>query len=88
LPHPGPEIDEVDFVFCPVDPSPLPLSYRVEGTHAEYVGSYPDRPRRPGWDVDVCLGGRVSISLVHVMASVERFDAGGEGLPGGPGTKA
>jgi 5'-nucleotidase len=75
LPHPGPEVEEVDLVFCPVDPSPLPLSYRVEGGQAEYAGSYPDRPRRPGWDVDVCFRGRVAISLVHVMASVERFEA-------------
>ncbi len=88
LPHPGPEVEEVEFVFCPVDPSPLPLAYRVDGSGAEYVGSYADRPRRPGWDVDVCLGGRVAISLVHVMASVECFEAEGQGLPGEAGTTA
>src|SRR5947199_249880 len=75
LPHPRPEVEEIEFVFCPVDPSPLPLSYRVDAGRAEYIGSYPDRPRRPGWDVEVCLGGRAAISLVHVMASVERFEA-------------
>jgi 5'-nucleotidase len=88
LPHPRPEVEEVDFVFCPVDPSPLPLSYRVDGAGAEYIGSYPDRPRRPGWDVEVCLGGRVAISLVHLMASVERFDGDGQGLPAGRGGTA
>ncbi len=88
LPHPGPEVQDVEFVFCPVDPSPLPLAYRVDGSMAEYSGSYPDRPRRPGWDVDVCLGGRVAISLVHLMASVERFDAGGQGLPDARGATA
>ncbi len=76
LPHPGPEVEEPEIVFCPVDPSPHPLAYRVGDGGAEYSGSYPDRPRRPGWDVDVCFGGRVAISLVHLMASVERFDDG------------
>ncbi len=88
LPHPGPEVEDIEFVFCPVDPSPLPLSYRVGGLGAEYIGSYPDRPRRPGWDVEVCLGGRGSISLVHVMTSVERFAPDGRGLPPDPGGTA
>jgi 5'-nucleotidase len=78
LPHPGPEVRDVEIDFCPVDPSPLPLAYRVDADRAEYNGSYPDRPRRPGWDVDACFGGRVAVSLVHLMASVERF-GGDEG---------
>lgn len=74
LPHPGPEVEEPEVVFCRVDPSPHALAYRVEGDAARYCSSYPDRPRRPGWDVDVCFGGRIAASLVHLMASVERFD--------------
>ena len=73
LPHPSLEVEEPEFVFCQVDPSPHPLAYRVERDTAQYAGRYPDRPRRPGWDIDVCFGGRVAISLVHLMASVERF---------------
>lgn len=70
LPHPGPDVEEPEIVFCRVDPSPHPLAYRVEADAARYSGSYPDRPRRPGWDVDVCFGGRIAVSLVHLMASV------------------
>ena len=31
LPHLAPEDPEPEVVFCPLDPSPLPLAYRVEG---------------------------------------------------------
>lgn len=61
LPHPALEEGAVE---CPVDTSPLPLSYRVEGDRAHYAGDYHDRPRRPGSDVAVCFGGRVSLSRV------------------------
>jgi 5'-nucleotidase len=75
LPHPGPDVlDLPEVVYCQVDPSPHPLDYVVGPGTAEYTSSYHTRPRRPGWDVDVCLGGRVAVSLVHLMASVERFD--------------
>jgi 5'-nucleotidase len=74
LPHPGPEVESPEIVFCPVDPSPLPLDYVVGPRSARYVGIYQARPRRPGWDVDVCFGGKIAVSLVHLMASVERFE--------------
>lgn len=74
LPHPDHDVDEPEFVFCRVDPSPHPLAYRVEADAAQYAGRYPDRPRRPGWDIDVCFGGRIAISLVHLMASIEESD--------------
>jgi 5'-nucleotidase len=74
LPHPGAEVEDLpEVVYCQVDPSPHPLEYRLESGTAEYMSVYHSRPRRPGWDVDVCLGGRVAVSLVHIMASVERF---------------
>ena len=63
LPHPA--IEEGVFE-CPVDMSPLTLSYRVEGERAHYAGNYHERPRRPGTDVAVCFGGRVSASRVSL----------------------
>ena len=63
LPHPALEEALID---CPVDPSPLPLSYRVEGNRAEYVGNYHERARRPGGDVAVCFSGRVAVSRVRL----------------------
>lgn len=61
LPHPAIEEGVVE---CPADMSPLTLSYRVEGDRAHHMGDYHERPRRPGCDVEVCFGGRVSASRV------------------------
>jgi 5'-nucleotidase len=66
LPHPEPGAREPEVVFCPVDPSPLPLRYAVEGPHATYNGNYHERARVPGGDVAVCFGGDIAVSLVHV----------------------
>lgn len=70
LPHPGPEDPDPSMVFCEVDPSPLPLAYREEAGGLVYSGDYQGRPRRPSGDVAVCFGGRIAVSLVHVMSSV------------------
>jgi 5'-nucleotidase len=64
LPHPLPADAALSRCFCPVDPSPLPLAYRWEGESATYEAVYRERPRRPGCDVDLCFGGRATVSLV------------------------
>ena len=74
FPHPEPDQPEPDVVFCPLDPSPLPLRYRVEGDRSVYSGDYQSRRRRPGYDVDVCFGGRIAVSLI-------RIDGDARGLP-------
>jgi len=51
-------------VFCPWDPSPLPLRYRYEGGEARYEGVYHERTREPGHDVSVCFEGKIAVSLV------------------------
>jgi 5'-nucleotidase len=67
---------EPEAVRCELDLSPMPVAFRP---HAEaggapnggaaalllYAGTYDQRPRRPGGDVDVCLGGRISITRLH-----------------------
>ncbi len=53
-------------VDCPWDRSPLPLDYLYDANSAAYSGIYHERPRVKGADVDVCFGGRISISLVDV----------------------
>jgi 5'-nucleotidase len=74
FPHLGPDQGDPEIVVCPLDPSPLPLSYRVETAHAEYAGDYQARARRPNSDVDVCFGGRIAVSLIRLhdaeMASI------------------
>jgi 5'-nucleotidase len=67
LPHPGPEAADPEVVFCPLDPSPLPLRYEVGPGRALYRGDYQQRPRREGSDVAVCFGGAIAVSLVRVF---------------------
>jgi 5'-nucleotidase len=67
LPHPGPGAPEPEVVFCPLDPSPLPLAYRVEGEVAEYCGVYQDRARKAGSDVDVCFSGNIAVTCVRLV---------------------
>ncbi len=43
LPHLAPEEPDPEVEFCPLDPSPLPLHYRVEAEHATYAGDYQAR---------------------------------------------
>jgi 5'-nucleotidase len=66
LPHPGPEDPDPKVVFCPLDPSPLPLSYRLEDGHAVYDAVYQTRLRRPGHDVDVCFSGQIAVTAISV----------------------
>ena len=74
LPHPGPDAPEPDLVFCPLDPSPLPLGFREEAGGLRYAADYQSRPREPGGDVAVCFGGQIAVSLVPVIASVWPID--------------
>ena len=69
LPHPEPGGPEPDVVYCSVDTSPLPLAYREEAGGLVYCGDYQRRARLEASDVDVCFGGRIAVSKVHVMAS-------------------
>ena len=68
LPHLPPEEADPEVVFCPLDPHPLPLSYRHEddgGMH--YDGDYHARERTAGADVDVCFGGRVAVTRIQLL---------------------
>jgi 5'-nucleotidase len=64
LPHLDPDAPDPPAVICPVDPSPLALSFKQEGESWHYNGDYHNRPRQPGTDVDVCFNGRIAVSRV------------------------
>ncbi len=66
FPHLLPGDPEPEMVFCALDPSPLPLRFRVQGDESFYAGDYQARARRPGCDVDVCFSGRIAVTLVRV----------------------
>ncbi len=61
LPHPATDAD-VEVVVCALDIRPHGVAYRREGDALIYQAEYHKRPRQPGRDVDVCLGGRVSVT--------------------------
>jgi 5'-nucleotidase len=68
LPHLDAGAPEPETVFCPLDPNPLPLSYRHEedGRHF-YNGVYSSRERTPGSDVDTCFSGSIAVTIVRLF---------------------
>ncbi len=87
LPHPAPGGPEPEIVFCPLDTSPLPLAYRVEGDLATYAGDYQARARRPGQDVAVCFAGHIAVTLLRLADPPEQSGPGRLGEPGGRNVK-
>jgi 5'-nucleotidase len=68
LPHLTPEDPDPKIAFCPLDPHPLPLSYRHEADgQLFYNGDYHNRERRPGSDVDVCFGGLIAVTEIRLF---------------------
>jgi 5'-nucleotidase len=67
LPHLELDAPDPAVVVCPVNPLPLPLSYRGDGDLLHYDGDYHGRPRQPGSDVDVCFGGRIAVSRLGLF---------------------
>jgi 5'-nucleotidase len=68
LPHLRADEPDPEVVFCPLDPHPLPLSYRHEGDGGmHYDGDYHARERAAGADVDVCFGGRIAVTLTTLL---------------------
>jgi 5'-nucleotidase len=67
-PHLTPEEPEPEIRFCPLDPHPLPLSYRhEEDGRLFYDGQYQLRLRKAGADVDVCFGGNIAVTEVRLF---------------------
>ena len=67
MPAPDAAQDNPEVVYCPLDPSPLPLSFREEAESFHYDGTYRKRARREGTDVQVCFSGRSAVTQVSVM---------------------
>jgi 5'-nucleotidase len=67
LPHPPEDrVDHCEMVECPVDPSPHGVRFARRAGVLHWIGEYHERPRRPGHDIDVCFGGRVAVSPLHI----------------------
>lgn len=67
LPQLAPEDGELEIVCCPLDPAPLPLSYRHSEDEHLYDGDYFSRHRSPGTDVDVCFSGKIAITKIKLF---------------------
>jgi len=67
FPSLDPGADDPEVVFCPLDPSPLLLDFEQDAEMFRYNGRYAHRERLPGTDVDVCFGGRISVTQVSIM---------------------
>jgi 5'-nucleotidase len=68
LPHLLPTAADPEVVFCPLDPHPLPLSYRHEADGKSYYnGVYHARQRTPGADVDICFEGRIAVTAIRLF---------------------
>ena len=68
FPHLVANAPEPEIHFCPLDPHPLPLSYRhEENDRHTYDGDYQARERKPGSDVDTCFSGRIAITLLRLF---------------------
>jgi 5'-nucleotidase len=67
LPHLAPDEPDPEPVFCRLDPSPLPLSFHGDSTALSYNGDYHARQRKSGTDVDVCFGGQIAVSRIHLF---------------------
>jgi 5'-nucleotidase len=67
FPHLSPEQPDPEMLFCRVDPTPLPLSFRHEEDSFLYNGDYHARRREPGCDVEVCFGGNIAITQIRML---------------------
>jgi 5'-nucleotidase len=67
LPHLEPDAPMPEVVCCPLDPAPLPLSFRREGELFHYDGDYHERRRQPGSDVDVCFRGDIAVTEIALF---------------------
>jgi 5'-nucleotidase len=67
LPHLAGGSDVPPVVFCPLDPSPLPIDFRQDGDLWQYAGDYHARRRVPGSDVDVCFGDQIAVTRLSLF---------------------
>ncbi|MFO0888636.1 MAG: 5'/3'-nucleotidase SurE [Isosphaeraceae bacterium] len=84
LPHIDTSGPEPEIVFCPLDPSPLPADFQLEGDLATYSGVYQARDRRPGADVAVCFGGRIAVTSIRLDGHEELGRPGTAADPSDP----
>jgi len=71
LPHPADESSEHELVFCPLDPSPHAFEYENREGQLHWISDFHNRPRRKEHDIDVCMGGQISITEIPIQSPFE-----------------
>jgi len=71
LPHPADESSQHEIVFCPLDPSPHAFEYENRGGQLHWISDFHNRPRRKEHDIDVCMGGQISITEIPIHSPFE-----------------
>ena len=67
LPHLERDAAEPEVVYCPLDPTPLPLSFAGDDNQVHYDGEYHNRDRQLGADVDVCFRGGIAVTKISLF---------------------
>jgi 5'-nucleotidase len=63
----APHSDEPEIVFCGPDPSPHDVRYTRGSDSFSYAGEFLQRERKPGYDVDCVLSGKVAVSVLSIV---------------------
>lgn len=66
LPSPITADSPITHRYGPLDKNPHKYRFRKEADLYHYEGVIHDRPRTPGSDVDICFGGRISITRIAI----------------------
>ncbi len=66
MPHPLEESSNPEYQCCGLDTNPHAYTYKNNSDLYQYTGIIHNRPRTPGKDVDVCFGGKISITLLEI----------------------
>ena len=66
LPSPISAETTLEFQFCPLDTTPHRYQYVQDDGGYRYKGTIHNRPRTAGSDVDVCFGGKISVTRLEI----------------------
>lgn len=66
LPHPLNGALPLNHLICRLDKNPHDYTYAKAGNAYQYQGIIHDRPRDAGGDVDVCFGGKISVTQLAI----------------------
>ena len=67
LPHLEPDQPTPPTIYCPLDLSPLPVTFRKEVNGFMYAGKYHQRRYDPKTDVEACFKGNIAVTRLRLI---------------------